>query len=100
MAGLFLTRPKATFYHCSNVRASLQRVGNSQGVIIPKPILVQVGLTRDVDIEVEDDAVVIRKAKRHAREGWAEASRALTDAGGDALVWPEFANDDDSSLAW
>jgi antitoxin MazE len=82
------------------MRASLQRVGNSQGVIIPKPILLQVGLTRDVDIEVEDDAIVIRKPKRHAREGWAEASRALAGAGDDGLVWPEFANDDDALLTW
>jgi antitoxin MazE len=82
------------------MRASLQRVGNSQGVIIPKPILAQVGLERDVEIEVEGDAVVIRKAKSHVREGWADAARAIAEAGEDALVWPEFGNDADKELTW
>jgi antitoxin MazE len=82
------------------MRASLQRVGNSQGVIIPKPILLQVGFEREIDMEVEDDAIVLRKPKRHVRDGWAQASKALTAAGDDALVWPEFANDDDDKLTW
>ena len=82
------------------MRSALQRVGNSQGVIIPKPLLAQVGLVRDVEIDVENDAIVIRKPRGHVREGWAEASRALAAAGDDALVWPEFANDDDEKLTW
>ena len=82
------------------MRASLQRVGNSQGIIIPKPILAQVGFEREVEIEVEDDTIVLRKPARHVREGWAESSRAIADAGDDALVWPEFANDLDDELTW
>jgi antitoxin MazE len=82
------------------MRSALQRIGNSQGVIIPKPLLAQVGLVRDVEIDVENDAIVIRKPKGHVREGWAEASRALAAAGDDALVWPEFGNDDDEKLRW
>ncbi|MBV8750204.1 MAG: AbrB/MazE/SpoVT family DNA-binding domain-containing protein [Candidatus Eremiobacteraeota bacterium] len=82
------------------MRASLQRVGNSQGVIIPKPILAQLGFERDLEMAIEGDALVIRKAKRHPREGWAEAARALAAAGDDGLVWPEFGNDDDDELVW
>jgi len=80
------------------MRSTLQRVGNSQGVIIPKPILAQLGLERDVEIEVENGAVVIRKPATHVRAGWAEASRTLTGDGDDALVWPEFANEGDERL--
>ncbi len=82
------------------MRAALQRVGNSQGVIIPKPILVQVGFEREVEIEVLDDAVVLRKPTAHVREGWAEASKSLAVDGDDALVWPEFANEGDNELTW
>jgi antitoxin MazE len=82
------------------MRSTLQRVGNSQGVIIPKPILAQVGLERDVEIEVEHDAVVIRKPKGHVRAGWADASRAIAEASEDALVWPEFGNEADKELTW
>ena len=88
------------YYHCSNMRASLQRVGNSQGLIIPKPILAQVGFEREIDIDVEDGTIVLRKPNRHPREGWAEASRALAASGDDALVWPEFPNEGDAELIW
>ena len=95
-----LTERALELHHCSNMRSTLRRVGNSQGVIIPKPILAQVGLERDVEIAVENDAVVIRKPKGHVREGWADASRAIAEAGDDVLVWPEFGNEGDESLTW
>jgi antitoxin MazE len=82
------------------VRASLQRLGNSQGIIIPKPLLAQLGFEREVEIDVEDDALVIRKPKAHPRAGWAEASRALAESGDDAPIWPEFSNADDADLVW
>jgi antitoxin MazE len=82
------------------MRSALRRVGNSQGVIIPKPILAQVGLERDVEIAVENDAIVIRKPQGHVREGWADASRAIAAAGQDALIWPELSNDADDELTW
>ncbi len=82
------------------MRASLQQIGNSRGIIIPKPILAQVGLVRDVEIEVEDDAVILRKPKRATRAGWEEAGRALAASGDDRLVWPEFPNEADEDLVW
>jgi antitoxin MazE len=82
------------------MKATLQRVGNSRGVIIPKAILAQVGFEREVEIDVEADAIVIRKPKLSVREGWAEASRAVAAAGDDRLVWPQFANEADGDLTW
>lgn len=75
-------------------------MGNSQGVLIPKPILAQLGLEDEVDMSVEDDALVIRKPQKKAREGWAEASQAVAAAGDDALVMGEFPNADDAELVW
>lgn len=75
-------------------------MGNSQGVLIPKPILAQLGLEGEVDIAVEDDALAIRKPQKKAREGWAEASQDVAAAGDDALVTGEFSNADDSVLVW
>ena len=75
-------------------------MGNSQGVIIPKPFLVQIGLEREAEIVVENDAIVIRKPRQKVRAGWSEASAALATSGDDALVWPEFPNAGDSTLEW
>ena len=44
-------------------------MGNSQGVLIPKPILAQLGLEDEVEMEVENDAIVLRKPQKKARQG-------------------------------
>jgi len=75
-------------------------MGNSQGVIIPKPILAQVGLEEEAEMVVEKDCIVLRRPRKNVREGWAEASRRIAAAGDDALVWPEFQNVDDADLQW
>jgi antitoxin MazE len=83
------------------MRTSIRKMGNSQGVLIPKPFLAQTGLDMgEVDIEIERNAIVIRKPAKKARHGWAEASKAIAAAGDDGLVWPEFGNDNDKALVW
>ena len=84
------------------MRVALRKLGNSSGVIIPKPFLAEIGAQpgRDVEIKVEDGRIVIEASKRQPREGWAEASRVLAQAEDDHLVWPEFANNDDEDLTW
>jgi antitoxin MazE len=82
------------------MRTSLQRIGNSQGVIIPKPLLAQIGLSGEVEMSVERDAIVLRKPRPAVRAGWADDSKALAAAGDDGLVWPEFANAEDADLTW
>ncbi|MEI9963823.1 MAG: AbrB/MazE/SpoVT family DNA-binding domain-containing protein [Caulobacteraceae bacterium] len=84
------------------MRTALRRMGNSSGVIIPKPFLAEIGATpgEDVEMAVEDGRIVIAAAKRRPREGWADASAALARAGDDELAWPEFANAGDETLTW
>lgn len=79
---------------------TLRTLGNSRGVLIPKPLLVQVGLPDEAEIKVENGAIVLRPARAAPREGRAAASRAIAadvDAG---LAWPAFANSGDADLRW
>lgn len=62
------------------MRASLQRIGNSVGVIIPKPLLALLGFEREVDIEMVDQHLEIRAVRRKPREGWAETLAAIPDS--------------------
>jgi antitoxin MazE len=82
------------------MKTAIRRMGNSQGVLIPKPILAQLGLEDEVEMEVENDAIVLRRPQKKAREGWAEASKAVAEAEDDVLVMGEFANADDAELVW
>jgi antitoxin MazE len=78
----------------------IRRLGNSQGILIPKPILQQVGLVDQAEMLVEGDALILRRPKAAPRSGWAEAARQLAAAGDDSLVMPEFTNEEDAELAW
>jgi antitoxin MazE len=79
---------------------AIRRMGNSQGVLIPKPFLQQAGLKDQAEMLVRGDTLVLRRPKPAVRSGWAEASRKVAAAGGDALVLPEFSNEADADLAW
>jgi antitoxin MazE len=68
--------------------------------LIPKPLLRQVGLVDQADLRVEGDSLVLRRPKGEPRSGWAEACRELAAADDDALVLPEFANEEDAELTW
>ena len=56
------------------MKTQIVRIGNSQGIRIPKPLLQQTGLHGEVEIFAEEDSLVIRPAKK-PREGWDEAFR-------------------------
>ena len=82
------------------MKATLRKMGNSKGVLIPQAIIAQLGIAGDLDMSVESNAIVLRKPEKPVREGWAAASQALAAAGDDGLVWPEFANSGDAELVW
>ena len=82
------------------MKVAIRRMGNSQGVLIPKPLLAQVGLESEAEMVIQRDSIVLRRPLKKVREGWAEASRSIVASDDDKLVWPEFANDGDTELRW
>lgn len=78
---------------------TLRKLGNSQGVIIPKPLLQQVGLQDGVLMSVENGAVVLRPLPAAPREGWASACQALAQAE-EAPAWPDLGTEQDQDLKW
>jgi antitoxin MazE len=84
------------------MRVLVRKLGNSSGVIIPKPILVQIGVEvgDDLDLLLDDNRIVLAPVKRHPRAGWAKAAKCIAAAGDDAPVWPEFGNAGDAELKW
>ena len=63
------------------MHVTIRPFGNSRGVIIPKPLLAQVGLQDEAVIEVQDGALILRPAKAPVRQGWAQAAQAVAAAG-------------------
>ena len=54
------------------MKSRLVRIGNSRGVRIPKAMLEQIGLEDEIELRVEDGALVISPVAV-PRAGWAEA---------------------------
>jgi antitoxin MazE len=72
------------------MHVNIRRIGNSQGIVIPKPVLAQLGLDAEAGAEmtVEGDALVLRRPASSLRAGWAEAARKIAEAVTDAEpVW-------------
>jgi antitoxin MazE len=84
------------------MQVRIRQIGNSQGIVIPKPVLAQLGLNGETSAEmtIEGGALVLRRPATSARSGWAEAAKSIAEAGDDALVMGEFGNLADTELAW
>ncbi len=82
------------------MEVAIRKMGNSHGVLIPKPILVQLGIAGVADLQVRNGVIEIRPVKRNPRESWTEDARRLASEADDGLVWPEPANAGDDSFNW
>jgi antitoxin MazE len=67
------------------VRTNIIRIGNSQGIRIPKILLEQSHLGTEVDLEVEDEKIIISSASR-ARQGWEEKFKCMAESGDDVMI--------------
>ena len=75
----------------------LIRVGNSMGVRIPKPIIVQFGLDQgELEMKVVQEGVLLTPIKK-PRQGWAEIAEAH---GSQKLLLDGFNQFDNEEWTW
>ena len=67
------------------VKTRIVKIGNSQGVRIPKLLLDQINLGEDIELTVEEDQIIIRSALP-TRHGWEKAFQEMSEAGDDSLL--------------
>jgi len=67
------------------MRAHVVKIGNSQGVRIPKPILEQTGIKEDVELEVEKNQIIIRPIS-NPRVSWDLAFKTMAEKDDDVLI--------------
>jgi antitoxin MazE len=67
------------------MRTRIVKIGNSQGVRIPKLLLERSNLAEEVELEAEDNRIIIRSMKQ-PRQDWESAFRAMAERGDDALL--------------
>lgn len=67
------------------MRTKLVRIGNSQGIRIPKTLLDQCRLEGPLEIDIQGNHLVVRAASRPQHD-WDEAFRAMHEHQDDRLV--------------
>lgn len=84
------------------MRTSIVRIGNSQGIRIPKVIIEQCQLGTDVELEVEDKKLIISSVAR-PRQGWGEKFEVMAASGDSGLLDGELINQstwDENEWEW
>lgn len=72
------------------MRTEIIRIGNSQGLRIPKPLLQEVGLSGAVDMSVVNGRLVITPSAS-PRLGWEAGFKAMVEEGDDKPLLDEDA---------
>ena len=67
------------------VKTRIVKIGNSQGIRIPKLLLDQTDLGEEVELELRGDQIVVRPAYR-ARHNWEDQFKAMAEQGDDKLL--------------
>jgi antitoxin MazE len=67
------------------VKTRIIKMGHSQGIRIPKPLLNQLGLGKEVEIAVQRDQLVVRPVRR-PRAGWEKQLALMAERGDDRLL--------------
>lgn len=67
------------------LKTHIVRIGNSQGIRIPKSLIEQCQLQGELELEPHGDHLIIRPVSK-PRAGWEQAFQAMAERGDDALL--------------
>lgn len=68
------------------MKANIIQIGNSQGIRIPKVLLEQTKLGKEVELEVKDQKIVIHPITR-SRQGWDQKFKLMAESKEDTLIY-------------
>jgi len=67
------------------VKTRIVKIGNSQGVRIPKFLLNQTSLGEEVELALQQNQIIVRPAY-HTRHNWEERFKAMAEQSDDKLL--------------
>jgi antitoxin MazE len=71
------------------IRTRLVKIGNSQGIRIPKVVLDQLHITDTIELELQDDQLIVRSTKS-PRTDWRAAFQHMAAQADDRLLDSEY----------
>jgi antitoxin MazE len=85
------------------MKSHVRKLGNSHGVIIPKLLLDEIGVTAGDPVSLKINKkgrLVISPIRVRIRDGWANDSKALAQSGETGQAWPHLAAGSDGGSKW
>ena len=67
------------------MKTKIIRIGNSQGVRIPKPLIEESGITEEIEMILRDNEIVLRSAET-IRKDWEASFEKMAELGDDSLL--------------
>ena len=67
------------------MKTKIIRIGNSQGVRIPKPLIEESGITKEIEMILRDNEIVLRSAET-TRKNWEASFKKMAEQGDDVLL--------------
>lgn len=67
------------------MKTKLIRIGNSQGVRIPKPLIEESGLSGEIEMILRDSEIVLRSVEE-TRKNWEQSFKEMAKMGDDLLL--------------
>ena len=80
--------------------ASVVRIGNSRGIRFPKNILRELNINDEVEMVVQNDALLIKSVEKKPRKDWNEAFAKMSKNKEDKLLMPENIDSEYPEWVW
>ena len=65
------------FGYLDAVQTKIEKMGDGFGLMLPKELLEACGFGSEATVTLQDKTLIVSASPRRAREGWAEALRAI-----------------------
>ena len=79
---------------------SVVQIGNSKGIRLPKSIIEQCEINDKLDMEIKDNAIILKAVKKKPRDGWGEKFKMMTENGDDKLAIEDSIDIDMKNWEW
>jgi len=80
--------------------AAVVQIGNSRGIRLPKNILRELKIKDEVEMNISNDSLIIKKVEKKPREGWSEAFIKMSKNKDDKPVLNENVDSIDFEWVW
>jgi antitoxin MazE len=81
------------------MKAAIIKIGNSHGIRIPKPIIDHCGFKDEVELEVREHELIIRREEQ-PRKDWAKSFQKMAEMHDDVLIETPSPEWDDEEWEW